>query len=311
MKQIQIYLNIATLLDAGIDIHSAISQSVTGTKDNFKKPFGEISKSIRKGSSLAKAIREYPKIFPPFDSNLIETGEQTGMLPESFRMLAEWYTIKERMLKQMLNKLWYPLFLLHAAPVIMNIPGLFEGMSLNRYVMEIVQSWMLFYIPFSIIIFIHHKSQRSETLKEITDRILSHVPVLGNALFNMGLARFSFIFWAFYKTGSPLDTTIKSAVKNCGNTIVKAMVAHGVQTARKGQPVSAGFSEKLPHDFRSTWAVGEKSGSLERTTLGLARQKSESAEDGLKWFAMLFARTMEGCIFIYCAYWIISEFKAL
>ncbi len=297
----------ASLLDAGIDIHSAVQQSVIGAKGSFRKPFLAVSESIKQGSTLSKAIRLYPKIFPPFDSGLIETGEQAGLLPESFKALVKWYAFKEKIYKQIMSNLWYPLFLIHAAPVIMNIPGLFGGMSLSRYFMTVVFTLMIFYIPCGIIIYTNLRAQTSKTLKQITDRILNVVPVLGKAMFDMGLGRFTYIFWAVYKTGMSMEACMALATKNCGNTMVKAMVEPGIRKVQKGMSVSSGFSRQLPHDFRNVWAVGEESGSLEGTTLRLARQKFESAEDNIKLFAKLFARTIEVCSFIYCAYWIFSK----
>lgn len=308
MNPEQIYRNIATLLDAGMDIHRTFRQSVSGTKDKYRRAFLAVSKRVQQGSTLAEAIRLYPTIFPLFDAGIIETGELAGQLPQSFKALADWYAFRARIYNRIMSNLWYPLFLIHAAPVIMNLPGLVSGMSPGRYVTIIVCTYLFFYMPCGIIIYANHRSQTSESLKQITDRVLGAVPVLGDALYNLGLARFSHVFWAVYKTGMPMENCMVLATKNCGNTMVKVLVETGIRNVRNGLPASTGFSKRLPNDFITSWAVGEESGSLEGATLRLARQKLELAENKFGLFAKLFARTVEGCSLVYCAYWIISRF---
>lgn len=53
---------------------------------------------------------------------------------------------------------------------------------------------------------------------------------------------------------------------------------------KKGEPVSAGFSDKLPLDLLDLWHVGEETGKLDDATKRLADMYAYSAEQMLTEF---------------------------
>ena len=55
---------------------------------------------------------------PAFDLALIGAGEQSGRLDACFRMLADYYNDRARLIKQVISQLIYPVGLIHFAAFI-------------------------------------------------------------------------------------------------------------------------------------------------------------------------------------------------
>ncbi|HPS55259.1 MAG TPA: type II secretion system F family protein, partial [Sedimentisphaerales bacterium] len=80
---------LGSLLSGGVQITSAI-KTTAGTGGNlaFAAQISNIERSITKGSTLAKAIRQQ-NFFSEVAANMISVGEDTSTLPEMLNEIAE------------------------------------------------------------------------------------------------------------------------------------------------------------------------------------------------------------------------------
>ena len=74
----QVYENIATMLNAGIDLTKTLHTSVKGADSELHDAVISIEKSVAKGDTLTRAFSRHTKLFPLFDRALIEAGEKSG-----------------------------------------------------------------------------------------------------------------------------------------------------------------------------------------------------------------------------------------
>jgi len=59
---------------------------------SFRVPLWRMVQKLEGGSSFSEAIRSVHGWLPTFDAALLEAGERSGRLPQSFRQLAQYYT---------------------------------------------------------------------------------------------------------------------------------------------------------------------------------------------------------------------------
>ncbi|MGD9160682.1 MAG: type II secretion system F family protein [Desulfobacteraceae bacterium] len=272
----QVYENIATMLNAGVDLKKILHTSANGAARELHDAIVSVEKSVGKGGTLNRAFSRYPKIFPAFDRALIDAGEKAGRLPEIFLSLADWYRLKTRMMLIIKSGLIRPFFTLTAAAFIMPFPMIMASMS--KYIFSVTLLLMVFYLPPVTLVILYRKLHEHGSFRVFLEKFLLKIPVAGKAVRNLTLGRYCFGFRMLLESGISIDKCAQIAADMCGNSVISDMVAGGKISAQQGNPVSSGFSRELPDDFLSIWKVGEESGRLGETIKKLHEKMLEKAE---------------------------------
>jgi type II secretion system protein F len=103
---------LATLIAAGLPLDRALS--VLGgltAKEELKKAVEQILREVQQGKSLAEALAEYPKIFPPLYVNMVKAGELGGFLDTALQRLAEYLERSQQVQDEIKSALTYPILL--------------------------------------------------------------------------------------------------------------------------------------------------------------------------------------------------------
>ncbi|MBI3302404.1 MAG: type II secretion system F family protein [Deltaproteobacteria bacterium] len=103
---------LATLIAAGLPLDRALSVlSGLTAKEELKKAVGQILRAVQQGKSLAEALAEYPKIFPPLYVNMVKAGELGGFLDTALQRLAEYLERAQQVQDEIKSALTYPILL--------------------------------------------------------------------------------------------------------------------------------------------------------------------------------------------------------
>ena len=104
---------LATLLSAGLPLDRALSV-LTGltNRAELRQAVEQILRHVQRGKSLAEALAEYPKIFPPLYINMIKAGELGGFLDTALARLAEYLERAQEVQDEVKSALAYPTILL-------------------------------------------------------------------------------------------------------------------------------------------------------------------------------------------------------
>jgi len=301
----QVYENIATMLNAGIDLKKTLHTSVNGAVRELHDAVIVIEKSVGKGSTLSGAFKKHPKIFPVFDRALIEAGEKSGRLPEVFQSLADWYRLKARMLLIIKSGLMRPFLTLTAAAFIIPFPVIIT--SIGRYIFSVILLLMVFYFPPLTLVILYQKLHDQGSFRAFLDKIYLKIPVVGNTIWNLSLGRYCFGFLMLYESGVPVDKCAQIAAELCGNSVISGMVAGGKCSAQQGNPVSSGFSRELPHDFLSIWKVGEESGRIGETLKKLHEKMLKRAEYNFMEISRWIPRLVSALIAVFFIWYILKN----
>lgn len=114
-----------TLMRSGVPILRGLDTMVATTKNRtLSETFKEVAADLRSGRELSSALARHPAIFTPLFVNMIEVGETTGQLDESFKQLAEYLEMEKSTRNRVRTALRYPMIVIGAvivAIVIINI----------------------------------------------------------------------------------------------------------------------------------------------------------------------------------------------
>ncbi len=265
--------------------------------------FKTIQEQVAAGSSLSDAINQYPRQFDKLDQALFHVGEDTGQLAEMLEMLSQWYAFRQRLRRVMRSGLVLPIAMIHAlafiAPVIPFALGGFDG---SIYLNGFLGIIMIFYIPAAIILAIVYLTPKHGPLRWMLDAFVMRMPLLGKAIRELELSRYSKIFSITYKAGVPITRCVEMATDAVGNQIMRRRLFGAYDKVKQGDEMSTGFSRSLPSEFICDWEVGEESGELDESAWRLGNMHADNAEMRFELIAQWTPRliyAIVACVMIY------------
>ncbi len=105
------YLELATMLEAGMEIKETLDVVINQQKGKEKNIFENLSNTLVRGASFSESL-EKSGFFTPYEFYCIKIGEESGKLTEVLFQLAEFYTNRIKLKRQLLSSLSYPLVIL-------------------------------------------------------------------------------------------------------------------------------------------------------------------------------------------------------
>jgi MSHA biogenesis protein MshG len=107
-----------TLLKAGVPIMRALAGLQESTRNPvFAAMLQDLRESLDSGRELSTALRRHPNIFSPFYLSMVQVGEMTGMLDQTFLRLYEHLEFEREMKERIKSAIRYPVFVLAAMAI--------------------------------------------------------------------------------------------------------------------------------------------------------------------------------------------------
>ncbi|OHB78042.1 MAG: hypothetical protein A2Z25_05140 [Planctomycetes bacterium RBG_16_55_9] len=301
------YHNLSVMLEAGVPLLRSLHTVASGSESRVRKTFLALADGVSQGDPLAQTMGRHPKVFDPVDVMLIQAGETSGSLAELMGLLAKWHESSQRTLRRMRSGMLLPILILTLASFIAPVPGfVLGGWRIESYLLAAVRILLLFWIPAGMIFLIVRKTPKTGPLRRLLDRIVLHVPLLGNAMYKLAISRYCCVFHMLCKAAVPVADCVSMAVAAAGNAVVGDMFRPAVDSVKAGESICQGFSRRLPKEFIEMWSIGEETGTLDNVTKRMAENYAEAAEFGLNEFARWFPRFV---YFLICALMVYYVFR--
>ena len=97
---------------------------------SFREPLQNFLDELAAGRTLSESL-QHGGWLPEFDTALIEAGERSGRLDGCFRLLADYYNDRARVIKTVIAQLIYPVGLVHFAVFVFLIVLPFAASQFN------------------------------------------------------------------------------------------------------------------------------------------------------------------------------------
>ena len=112
------------------------------------------------------------------------------------------------------------------------------------------------------------------------DRLLLKLPVVGELLRKMAIAKFSRTFSTLVKSGVSIVTCLEIVSRTSGNKIIEEAVLEAKSAIQEGQPISTPLEKTgvFPTMVTKMVAVGERSGRLEEMLSKIAQFYEEQTD---------------------------------
>ncbi|MEO5728377.1 MAG: type II secretion system F family protein, partial [Byssovorax sp.] len=232
----------ATMIDAGLPLVQCLD-ILSNQEPNkvFQAALKDIKATVEQGATFSDALRRHPKIFDDLFVNLVQAGEVGGILDTILTRLAVYLEKRVKLARQVRGALAYPtaviVILIVVVFVLMTfvIPA-FEGMfaefgakdalpGLTKMVIAISKGFVG-YLPLIIAGGIglavggtyFYRNPRG---KKVVHKVMLRLPIIGNVLQKIAVARFTRTLGTLLASGVPILDALDIVAKTAGNVVVE------------------------------------------------------------------------------------------
>jgi type IV pilus assembly protein PilC len=276
---------LATMLKSGVPLLQAFDIVAKGSSNPaVTRLLADIRMEVETGSSLNQAFRKHPLHFDALYCNLIEAGEQAGILDALLDRLA---TYKEKILaiKSKIKKaMFYPISVLVVAFVVVAVIMIFVIPSFKNvfksfgadlpgptlFVMAIsdyfVEYWyLIFGTIFGGLYAFFYVWKRSVPMQVVMDRLLLRLPVFGEVIRKATMARWTRTLSTMFAAGVPLVESLTSVGGAAGNHVYKIATQQIQNEVSTGTSLTVAMQNAnvFPNMVIQMVSIGEESGQLD------------------------------------------------
>jgi type II secretory pathway component PulF len=307
-QRAEIYHQLAQLTDAGIGLPQALELlRRSPPARSFRAPLTRLIDQIEEGKTFSESVRSVAGWLPSFDTALLEAGERSGRLPQCFKLLAQYYTERCQLARQVIHDLAYPLFLFHFAILIGPLPELFLTGNIVAYLTKTLGIFAPLYGAVGLVLFAS-QGQHGENWRAFLERLSRWIPLLGGARRCLALSRLAAALEALINAGVPIiDAWELSASASGSPALRRAVVAWKPEVIAGTTPAEALRATLVfPELFTNMYNTGEVSGQLDDSLLRLQRYYQEEGTRKLKIFSQWVPKIIYFGIMLMIAYRVVS-----
>ncbi|MCK4492506.1 MAG: type II secretion system F family protein [Methylococcales bacterium] len=276
---------LATMLEAGVPLVQSFDIIGKGHENpSMAELIIGIKVDVESGDTLGQALKKRPLYFDDLFCNLVEAGEQAGVLEGLLDKIATYKEKSESMRAKVKKALTYPIAVIVVAFVVTVILLIFVvpvfddvfqsfGAELPAFTQLVVEmsDWMQdnWWIVVGVLIaFVKTYGfifKRSEAFRHFVDRTMLKIPIVGVIIEKSAIARFARTLSTMSAAGVPLIEALDSVAGACGNIVFYDGVKSMQDEVSTGQSLQASMlnANIFPHMVIQMVAIGEESGSID------------------------------------------------
>nr|CRH06357.1 Type II secretion system protein, Type 4 fimbrial assembly protein pilC [Candidatus Magnetococcus massalia] len=276
--------NIAMMLQAGIPLMESLKDAMGGHDNKTIAKMGrEIVMRLEGGSSLAGAMKAYPRIFPEAIIFLVRLGEETGKLDVTIEDAASHIQKMDRIKRETKSAMIYPAFmfgaifgamLFWAYMVIPPMAELFDEMQMDlpiytRYVIDgsawLIDNFVSFFGTLLAVFFIGIPLlKKSRAVRLILHRSMLKMPIFKSILNAYNLALITEYLSLMLKAGVDVMRALTVLKEAIPNEVYRDYLDEVQENLVQGVGLKESFEQVgiFPSYVVRMIGVGEQSGTL-------------------------------------------------
>jgi type IV pilus assembly protein PilC len=288
-KELSIFTRqFSVMIDAGLPLVQCL-EILASQQENkfFQQTLTQTRQDVEEGATLAAAMARHPKVFDQLFTNMVEAGETGGILDLILQRLSTFIEKIVKLRRDVVSALIYPsavigiAVLVVAAIMIFVIPqfqaiflGLlgpgeklplptrvvvafsdfiagWGGLAIAGVVVAVVVSFKFYY--------------KTPGGRYKLDGVMLKLPIIGQVLRKIGIARFSRTLSTLLASGVPILQSLEITAKTAGNTRIEEAVMKIRAGVERGEsfvdPLKA--TDIFPNMVAQMVGIGEQTGALD------------------------------------------------
>lgn len=276
----------ATMMTSGVPLLQSFDLVGQGhEKPAFQKLVMSIKADVEAGGTMADALRKHPQYFDSLFCNLVEAGEQAGILESLLTKLAVYKEKSESMKKKIKGALSYPIsimvvamivsaiLLIYVVPVFADMFSSFGGdlPTLTKIVVIMSDFMIANWLPVfggiaAVYIVFTQTKKRSVAFQNHLQRFSLKLPLFGELLTKSAIARFTRTLATMFAAGTPLVEAMDSVAGATGNIVYYEATMAIKAKVETGVPLAEAMRESgvFPNMCVQMTQIGEESGDIDK-----------------------------------------------
>jgi type IV pilus assembly protein PilC len=304
VKDIAVFFRqFSVMIDAGLPLVQCL-EILAANQENqaFQKTLTGVRTTVEGGATLANAMRQYPNIFDDLTTNMIEAGETGGILDIILQRLATYVEKAVRLRSAVKSALIYPVAVVSIATLIVGallkwvVPifsNLFAGLGValplpTRITMGLsafVQTfWWIFLVAAVGLVFGVKQIRKHPRGRYYFDKLLLHLPVLGNLLRKIAVGRFTRTLGTLITSGVPILEGLAITARTSGNAVLEEALMKVRKAIEEGRTIVDPLREcgVFPNMVTQMIGVGEATGAMDSMLQKIADFYEEEVDAATK-----------------------------
>jgi type IV pilus assembly protein PilC len=274
----------SVMIDAGLPLVQCLEILGTQEEDkNFAAVILQTRADVEGGASLADAMRKHPKTFDSLFTNMIAAGEAGGILDTILKRLATYIEKAVKLAAQVKSAMIYPIAVMVIAGVVVGVilwkviptfASLFAGLGAElplptRFVIMLSNNLVTYFIPLAFVMgaagYGFTRYYATDNGRHVVDRIVLKLPILGDIMRKIAVARFCRTLATLISSGVPILDGLEITARTSGNAIVEDAILLTRKSIERGETISAPLKETnvFPPMVTQMIGVGEATGALD------------------------------------------------
>ncbi len=274
---------LAPLLAANIPLERALAIIVESAPDKKLKDLASsLRQGLHEGKKFSDLIRSCGSVFPPFYANLIETGEETGCLPEVAEELRRFMSESRELKDFIVSSSIYPCVVLGVTVIVVillftvfvpRFAGIFADMGRTQppsmVFLQTASTVMLhacWSVPLLLLAVWSFLRMRygMEQLRLWRSILMTRIPIFGQIIIELEMGRFIRTLAILVSNHVEIIRTVRIAIKVINNQVIRGSFGKLEGRLRGGEKLSAALADNpyLPPGLASRIRVGEETGAV-------------------------------------------------
>ncbi|MFQ3574242.1 MAG: type II secretion system F family protein [Thermodesulfovibrionales bacterium] len=282
----------ATMFNSGIPIVQGLDiLSKQSENKAMADVVAQVKADVETGMTLADAMRKHPKLFDDLYVNLVAAGETGGVLDDVLLRLAVYIEKSMKLKKKVKGAMIYPAIVISVAVLVIAIIMIFVipifakiftemGAQLPAPTRSVI--WLsnflggigglMLFGGLVVFIFLFKKYRATEGGKKKTDQMFLKLPIVGDLIRKVAIARFTRTLGTLLNSGVPILDGLDVCAKSSGNKVVEETVYEVKKEVSAGKTVAEPLakSDIFPSMVVQMISVGESTGALDQMLIKIA-----------------------------------------
>ena len=303
-KDLQIFTRqFATLINAGIPVVDALKILGEGAQRGILKTATiNVKSQIEQGKRLAEAMAMNPTVFDKLYVNMIQAGEEAGILDGILHRLALYMEKSEKIKSQIKGALVYPAviivvsMLVIAGILVFILPKFMEffassgaeppalTMAVVALSNSLIQKWYLYIGAAVGIPVLFSQWIKTDEGKRVFDKFAIRAPVFGDVILRSSIARMTRTLSTLLSSGVGLIDAIEISARTSGNFVIEEALMRCKKSVTVGKPFSQPLTmeKDFPQMVVQMISIGEQSGAMDIMLSKIADFYEDEVETAVK-----------------------------